>query len=88
MPPAPPRLLQLAGQPIHVRLQPGAIRVQRGVAISERPQFLEHICDVARHADLIGLGMGGAEQVHLRALRGASIELALQRFDCSLERLP
>jgi len=59
-----------------------------GVFVCQGFQFIEHHGHVPRHADLIGLGMGGAEQVHLRALRGASIELALQRFDCSLERLP
>jgi hypothetical protein len=62
--------------------------VQFSLAIGQSLQLVEHGGHISRHADLIGLGMGGAEQVHLRALRGASIELALQRFDCSLERLP
>ena len=50
MPPAPPRLLQL-------RAQPCPVGVQFGMTVSQSPQFIEHVGDIARHADLIGLGV-------------------------------
>jgi hypothetical protein len=57
LPPWPPRLFQFGGQPVHIRLEPRPVSLQLGLPIGQRPQFIEHGCDVARHADLIGLGM-------------------------------
>jgi hypothetical protein len=46
-------LVQLGGQPGHIRLEPPRS------AIGYDPQFIEHDGDVSRHADLIGCGMAG-----------------------------
>ena len=54
LPPWPPRLFQFGGQPVHIRLEPRPVSRQLGLPIGQRPQFIEHGCDVARHADLIG----------------------------------
>jgi hypothetical protein len=59
LPPWPPRLFQFGGQPVHIRLEPRPVSLQLGLPIGQRPQFIEHGCDVARHADLIGLGVVG-----------------------------
>jgi len=48
MPPAPAGLFQL-------RLKARPIGVQLGVFVGQRPQLIEHICDVPCHTDLIGL---------------------------------
>ena len=34
--------------------EPRPVGMQLGVPIGQGPQFIEHGCDVARHADLIG----------------------------------
>jgi hypothetical protein len=57
MPPRLPCLLQIGGQPVHIRLEPRPVGVQIGIAIGQRLQLVEHDGHVARHADLIGLGM-------------------------------
>jgi hypothetical protein len=38
-------------------LEPRLVGMKGGVAVGQRLQFIEHADDVARHADLIGLGM-------------------------------
>jgi hypothetical protein len=42
-------LVQLGGQPDHIRLEPPRSAIGYG------PQFIEHGGDVSRHTDLIGL---------------------------------
>ena len=56
-PPWPPRPCQFGARLFQFRLEPRPVAVQLSVAVGQRPQFIEHGCDVARHADLIGLGM-------------------------------
>jgi hypothetical protein len=46
-------LVQLGGQPGHIRLEPPRSAIGYG------PQFIEHDGDVSRHADLIGCGRAG-----------------------------
>jgi hypothetical protein len=38
-------------------LGPRPVSVQLGMVVNHGPQFIEHVRDVARHADLIGLGV-------------------------------
>jgi hypothetical protein len=51
-PPWSPRLFQLG-------LEPRPVGMQFGMAVSHGTQFIEHHSHVARHADLIGLGVVG-----------------------------
>jgi hypothetical protein len=55
--PWPPRLLQFGARLVQFRLEPRSIGMQFGVTISQRLQFIEHDGHVARHADLIRLGV-------------------------------
>jgi hypothetical protein len=61
-PPRPPRLLQLGGQPVHIRLKPRLVGVQLGVMVGHGPQFIEHGGHIAGYAHLVRLGLVGFGQ--------------------------
>jgi hypothetical protein len=44
---------------LQLRREPGTVGVHLGVMVRHGPQFIEHGRHVARHADLIGLGVVG-----------------------------
>jgi hypothetical protein len=46
-------------EPLHSGLEARPVGVHLGMPIGQSLQFIEHGGDIARHADLIGLGMVG-----------------------------
>ena len=63
-PPRPARLLQLGSEPVHIRLEPRPLDVKVNVFVGQGLHLVEHRGDVARHADLIALGMVGLSLLH------------------------
>src|SRR4051812_28288783 len=60
--PLSPRLsrsYQSGALPFQVRFQPRPVSMKGGMAVGQGSQFVEHHGDIARHADLVGLGVAG-----------------------------